>query len=206
MTRISSRPRLPPACRTTICPTQVVTPAASSASATTNTPAIRMTGGLANPANASSSVPTSVAHSASATPSATMPTASRYQTNTATETARLVRMIAPSLLAPAFPAPGHLNLHRVTRAERDANEEPGDEEDDPQDAHDHRVREHQGDDGADPRIPPVPLRDQHDEGEIHHQRRERIDGRIADPVRRQERLGRDVEPDEDRDKDRGEDR
>ena len=58
---------------------------------------------------------------------------------------------------------------------------------------DEGVGQHQGDDGADARVLLVPLRDDHDEGQVDHQRRERVEGRVAHPVGRQDRLRRDTQ-------------
>src|SRR3954447_9046190 len=92
------------------------------------------------------------------------------------------------------------------RPERDPDQVPDDEEQRPRERdHDH-VRQHHRDDGADPGVPAVALREDHDQREVRHQRRDRVRGRVAGAIGREDGLRRDVEPEEERDEDRREDR
>ena len=80
----STRARLSPACAIRCWPAQVVTAVASSASLTTKSDAMKMTVGSPNPARDWSRSSTPVAHSESATPSATIATGTRSHTKIAT--------------------------------------------------------------------------------------------------------------------------
>ena len=99
MVRTTSRVRLSPTASISRWPAQAVTPVASSASLTTNSEAMKITVGSPKPASASSSSRTSVAHSDSATPTATIATGRRSQTKITTTAARMTKVIVESLMA-----------------------------------------------------------------------------------------------------------
>ena len=98
---VSSRSlRIPDPVRfTNSCPTQVVTPVASSPSDTTNSAAMRMTAGSPKPAKASGRLSTPVANNTRAAPIATTSTGNRFHTNRATTPAS-VRSVIDSGLTP----------------------------------------------------------------------------------------------------------
>lgn len=97
ITKTSRRVRLAPAFATRSCPAQVVTPAASRPAPTTSSDATKITTGSPRPASAASASSTPVKKSASEVATATSATGSRFQTNSATAAARMVKVIAMSL-------------------------------------------------------------------------------------------------------------
>src|SRR6478736_2924758 len=87
ITAISNLDRLVPARWVRTWPAQAVTPDASKPSLTTKRVAMKMTTGSPKPLNAVDTSSTPVKYSASAVAMATMPTGSRFQTNSATDAA-----------------------------------------------------------------------------------------------------------------------
>ena len=104
-TAATSRVPLVPAAATRRRPAHVVTPAASSASLTTNSDAMKITVGSPKPANACATSITPVAASASAAPSATIATGSRFHTNSATAAPRTRNVTVASLTQTGQPGP-----------------------------------------------------------------------------------------------------
>ena len=88
MVRTIRRVRLSPAEAISRWPAHAVTPVASRPSLTTNSDAMKITVGSPKPASACSSSSTPIAHSASATPTATIAVGTRPQANIATAAAR----------------------------------------------------------------------------------------------------------------------
>ena len=108
------RTRLSPASRSATPPTHVVTPAASSASLTTNSDAMKMIVGSPNPAKASPRSRTPVAHRATGTQRATTITGRRSHTKNATVAPSTIRVITAALtvLRPSLVRPRSPRCHR----------------------------------------------------------------------------------------------
>ena len=105
-TTTSSGARFSPPRLITCWPAQAVTPVESSDSETMNSVAMKMTVGSPKPASDWFRVSTPVAHSANATPSATMPIGTRFDMNATTASTRIVRTMVTgphgsTLVAPA---------------------------------------------------------------------------------------------------------
>jgi hypothetical protein len=90
----SSGVRPVPARPTTCWPAHAVTPVASRASLTTNSVAMKITVGSPNPASAWSRPSTPVAHNATDTPIATMPSGIRFDRKATTASARMTSVVA----------------------------------------------------------------------------------------------------------------
>ena len=111
ITAISSRDRLVPARWVRTWPAQAVTPDASNPSLTTNRVAMKMTTGSPKPLNAVATSSTPVKYSASAVAMATMPTGSRFQTNSATDAASTNRDTVALLTGTLLRRRGGLSHH-----------------------------------------------------------------------------------------------
>src|SRR5262245_55256245 len=98
MVNTSRRRELPPDFSTSVRPSHVVTPVASSPSLTTKRAAIRITAGSPKPASDSSKVSTPLKKSANAAPTATSSTGKRFHTNSTTTAARIDRLTVASLI------------------------------------------------------------------------------------------------------------
>src|SRR5262249_6826821 len=94
----SKRKRLEPARATSLCPTHVVTPVASSPSLTTNNDAMKRTVGSPKPDSASPTVRIFVKYNDSATPIATISTGIRCEMNSTTATPSIRKQVVLSLI------------------------------------------------------------------------------------------------------------
>ncbi len=111
ITAISNLDRLVPARWVRTWPAQAVTPDASNPSLTTNRVAMKMTTGSPKPLNAVATSSTPVKYSASAVAMATMPTGSRFQTNSATDAASTNRDTVALLTGTLLRRRGGLSHH-----------------------------------------------------------------------------------------------